>query len=249
MLNKEELNELKKQLTDQKEYLENKTKSNRNSRMDLSQRDSVSELSAYDNHPADLGTELFERQKDVALDLHENDQLDQINAALEEIEKGEYGICKECGKEIPYERLEAVPYTLYCVEHTPDDSIDTDRPVEEDILKPSEVNSFERTYDSRIEDHNDSFQEVARYGTSETPADTTRDIDDYNSIYPEENDQDGFTEDIESFVGNTIDGERHIYPNETQEEYEKQLDEEDVESTMGDIPYHKSDGYVNKEKK
>jgi len=41
-------------------------------------------------------------------------QLKKINLALEKIEKGTYGICEKCGKEIEIERLTAVPEAKQC---------------------------------------------------------------------------------------------------------------------------------------
>src|SRR5690625_4736141 len=71
-------------------------------------KDTTGELSRYDNHPADMGTELFERGKDVALNEHAEKELEEINSALHAIDEGTYGICVECGADIPFERLEAV---------------------------------------------------------------------------------------------------------------------------------------------
>ena len=41
-------------------------------------KDSVVELSSYDNHPADLGTELFEREKDHAIEDHTANELEKV---------------------------------------------------------------------------------------------------------------------------------------------------------------------------
>ena len=43
------------------------------------------------------------------------DRKKNIKIALERIEKGRYGICKRCNKEIPSKRLELIPETQYCV--------------------------------------------------------------------------------------------------------------------------------------
>ncbi len=40
--------------------------------------------------------------------------LQQINEALVRHEDGEYGFCQSCGREIPIERLRALPFALYC---------------------------------------------------------------------------------------------------------------------------------------
>jgi RNA polymerase-binding transcription factor DksA len=39
-----------------------------------------------------------------------------VEKALERIGSGEYGRCEVCGKEIPEERLEAVPWATLCIE-------------------------------------------------------------------------------------------------------------------------------------
>ena len=62
-----------------------------------------------DNHMADTATETYERELDEGLEEDARDQLRQVEKALERIESGEYGRCEICGKEIPVERLEAVP--------------------------------------------------------------------------------------------------------------------------------------------
>ena len=38
-----------------------------------------------------------------------------INSALDRLARGEYGICEECGEQIPLKRLQAVPWAAYCV--------------------------------------------------------------------------------------------------------------------------------------
>ncbi len=43
------------------------------------------------------------------------DRKKNITIALERIEKGRYGFCKRCNKEIPAKRLELIPETQYCV--------------------------------------------------------------------------------------------------------------------------------------
>ena len=44
------------------------------------------------------------------------DTLGDINAALDRIEKGVYGVCKYCKREIPEERLAARPEAGACIE-------------------------------------------------------------------------------------------------------------------------------------
>ena len=69
-----------------------------------------------DNHMADTATETYEREMDEGLEEDAREQLRQVETALGRIEAGEYGTCEVCGKEIPVERLEAVPWTTLCID-------------------------------------------------------------------------------------------------------------------------------------
>jgi RNA polymerase-binding transcription factor DksA len=41
--------------------------------------------------------------------------VEDIEAALDRLETGEYGNCERCGRPIPVERLELLPYARCCV--------------------------------------------------------------------------------------------------------------------------------------
>lgn len=73
------------------------------------------DLSSMPIHMADLGTDNFEQEFTLTLMQGEEDTLEMIEAALERIEKGVYGLCEECGQRIPKTRLNAIPYTPFCV--------------------------------------------------------------------------------------------------------------------------------------
>lgn len=51
---------------------------------------------------------------EISLEQEDNAQLHEIDAALERVKDGTYGTCRQCGKEIPASRLEAVPFATYC---------------------------------------------------------------------------------------------------------------------------------------
>lgn len=84
---------------------------------DQSENDSVGELSSYDQHQADLGTETFEREKDLSILEQVEAELADVEHALRRLDEGTYGTCEVCGKPIPEERLEAMPATRLCLEH------------------------------------------------------------------------------------------------------------------------------------
>jgi DnaK suppressor protein len=73
-------------------------------------------LSDVPTHPADLGTDAFEKELDLSLLEHKDRILIEINGSLERIEQGTFGRCEECGQPISRERLEALPYARYCVQ-------------------------------------------------------------------------------------------------------------------------------------
>lgn len=81
------------------------------------QEDSLSELSTVDQHPADVGSETFERTKDLSVQEDVDGRLADIERALGKLDAGTYGTCEECGRAIPDERLEAVPAARFCIEH------------------------------------------------------------------------------------------------------------------------------------
>ncbi|MCI4140263.1 yteA family sporulation protein, partial [Bacillus vallismortis] len=76
--------------------------------------------------PGDHATELYEREKDISLDLHVREHLRDIEHSLKAIENVTYGICEVSGKEIPYELLEALPTATTLAEYSSQDFISRD---------------------------------------------------------------------------------------------------------------------------
>ncbi len=73
-------------------------------------------LSNVPIHMADLGTDNFEQENTLQLLAKERQLLEEIDAALERIDKGDFGVCEECnGPIMPAARLEELPYTRFCV--------------------------------------------------------------------------------------------------------------------------------------
>ena len=70
----------------------------------------------YGNHPADYGTEVFEQEKELSIRRNFERQLEQVNAALQRMDEGAYGICLNCGRQIDPERLKALPFAEYCID-------------------------------------------------------------------------------------------------------------------------------------
>jgi len=209
--------------------------------------ESIGELSSYDNHPADEGTELFERSKDLSLIDHERKHLEDIDKALQAIENGTYGKCEVCGKDIPLERLEILPTTTFCKEHSPDQVISTEGPIEEEVLMPPYGKfDFDDSEDEGVSfDSEDSWQEVASWGTSETPSDFAEPEGHYNDVYIEPDENIGYVEDIENFAAVDLYGRNvTVYPNKQHEKYEEELDELGYMTQWGDLPAFEKEPYT-----
>ncbi len=84
--------------------------------LDTTTRDASGDHSSYSFHMADQGTDAMEREKAFMFAARDEKYLKQIDEALERIENGTYGICRETGKLISKERLKAVPTTTISVE-------------------------------------------------------------------------------------------------------------------------------------
>ena len=76
----------------------------------------TAELSLVDQHPADIGTETFERDKDMSILYNVEAELSDIERALRRLDDGVYGRCEACGRPIGAARLQARPMTRFCIE-------------------------------------------------------------------------------------------------------------------------------------
>ena len=83
---------------------------------DKDAKGSTEDRSTYSLHMADHGTDAMEREKNMLLAQRNRDYVDQIDAALERIENGTYGICRITGADIARPRLEAVPTATLSIE-------------------------------------------------------------------------------------------------------------------------------------
>lgn len=80
-----------------------------------SQKDFSGDISGYKTHIADIGSDASGMELMLGLASNQQKLLQQVNDALERIEKGTYGLCLECGKPIPQARLEAIPEAELCL--------------------------------------------------------------------------------------------------------------------------------------
>lgn len=168
-LTKAQLKQLNERLTEEKKELIAHFESNidSNSELDDSLTTSTGELSSYDNHPADLGTETFEKSRDMAIDETLVQQLEEVNSALDRLQAGEYGECRVCGEYIPFERLQALPTAARCIEHAADSKLSDDRPVEEQVMTPPPDGALKSGQEDKSHfDEADAWSSVEEYGNA-----------------------------------------------------------------------------------
>jgi YteA family regulatory protein len=204
-----EINYLKEKLISERKIAVEGVRINQELIADSNIKEDLGELSSYDNHPADQGSELFEKEKQYALEKHNINYLRQIEDSLKKIENGDYGLCESCGETIGFERLVAHPVAKLCIECQKTDSIYGDnpnlnksRPIEEDNLMHPFGRTFTDDTDNVVFDGEDAWQSVQQYGSSSGPQDISiSPLIDYENTYSGSGERVEFTETVDS-VGN-----------------------------------------------
>ncbi len=81
-------------------------------------QDPNAELSRFPAAPEDLGTDASEEEVDAAISMRQSAELQQIDDAIERFKTTPelYGICENTGEEIPFERLDIIPWARTTVE-------------------------------------------------------------------------------------------------------------------------------------
>lgn len=69
----------------------------------------------FDEESGEGGTTTVDRERDLVLSAQALAAVEEIDVALEKIEKGRYGICEGCGQPIMKARLEALPFARLCI--------------------------------------------------------------------------------------------------------------------------------------
>lgn len=162
--------------------------------------ESSGELSTYDNHPADLGSEMFERSKDTALRDNTMVLRQSIEHALTRAAQGQFGRCEICGGRIEPDRLTALPWATTCIrcQRREEKPLATSRPLEEENLK----SPFQRTFLDAASSENvgfdgeDAWQAVARWGSSDSPQDVPGSHD-YQDLWHNSNETAGVVDNAD----------------------------------------------------
>lgn len=79
------------------------------------QREAGGELSAVDQHPADMADVTVQREVDYTIKGIVADEIDQVQQAMRRQAEGRYGVCDGCGEQIDPERLAVRPQATMCI--------------------------------------------------------------------------------------------------------------------------------------
>lgn len=157
-----------------------------------SMEDYYSELSIRDNHPADLGTEVYMMELDKGLKNRIIDTIAEVDDSLEKIKNKTFGLCNICNNQIGEERLSIIPYVKLCINCAENENIRGNN----EELKLSGANlveSYNRSKKDILFDDEDSYQAVARF--NEIKKDPSFSTGDNQGIFDEE---EGLVEEVEN---------------------------------------------------
>ena len=80
--------------------------------------DSADQLSSFDRvgDEGDLTQAVSNSEIDLSEAMRDIDEWRRLRGALRRADEGTYGVCTDCGKDIPFARLQAQPSALRCVD-------------------------------------------------------------------------------------------------------------------------------------
>jgi len=115
-MNQRDIERYKNLLLKRREALQRDLERMEQEALNKSRQSASGDLSNMPIHMADLGSDNFEQEFTLNLIQTQRDELKEIDAALERVEEGTFGLCEICGKPISKRRLQAMPYARLCVE-------------------------------------------------------------------------------------------------------------------------------------
>lgn len=213
---------LKSQLLQQLDWLKIRLDKHLETEKMQSQSASTGELSQYDNHPADSATDLYEREKDMALHAQLRHEYEEVEHALKKFDDGTYGVCEQTGKEIPFERLQANPLARSIVSASPPQAPEY-RPVEEEVLGGFNKHNYDHDDRESEFDAEDAYQAVAKFNEQDLT---------YEDNVSEDEERVGSVEEYEEFLSTDMygyqgEGSIHTMHNRSYKHYTDELEEEE----------------------
>lgn len=206
---------LKKSLSERRAELERQI-DERQRELSVSAKEAGLELSVNDNHPGDHGSELFASSRDRLMLYRCQQQLEDVLSALSLLEEGgAYGECAVCGAAIPYARLEAIPWTAYCIRHA-----------EAAPAAPQSLGAARRPRETGSGfDGEDAWSIVVGWGNASSSV-----ITDEYSDESDMSDDESYVEPLESFLATDIYGSARLVVRNKQ--YHKYMEQGEGDMTL-----------------
>jgi DnaK suppressor protein len=113
-LAKSTVERFKKRLEEERQHLEEQIEEYEREIEEARMTEASSDRSP-DPGNAEASSVKLEYAKELSIEQNTIDLLGKVKHALARIDAGGYGICESCGKAIPVERLEVLPYATLCV--------------------------------------------------------------------------------------------------------------------------------------
>ena len=85
------------------------------------------DITSVPTHPADDDVEGLDSE--IATAHNQELLLEQVDAAIERLRTGSYGVCQQCGRAVDGERLQAIPYAANCIGCAHGDTDQVEKPV------------------------------------------------------------------------------------------------------------------------
>ena len=116
VLTSEQREELEKRLQEERARATRALNRGLADRSGESEQDRSGNLSSVPFHPADLGTDTMDDELEASNATRVSNELAEIDAALERLYRNpeQFGICESTGREIPFERLQVIPWARTC---------------------------------------------------------------------------------------------------------------------------------------
>ncbi len=114
-MNKEDIEHFKNLLLEERKRVMEELEWVESNYIGKSRKDTTGGASRYSMHPADMGTDTSEEEKAYIIGSASGRVLADIDEALENLDKEDFGVCVSCGQPIGRDRLEVVPYAKLCI--------------------------------------------------------------------------------------------------------------------------------------
>ncbi len=111
-----ELKEFKKLLLAKRTFISGDLDRLQDETLSKSRQEAAGDISNMPTHMPDIASDNFEQEFSVGLIENVEDEVREIDAALERVEEGTFGICESCDQSIPKARLRAISYARLCIE-------------------------------------------------------------------------------------------------------------------------------------